>query len=1397
MTPPRDPDEVEPTLVPDTPARAPAGLPRNSARPAKPVEDTPQHPGAADQTLDIPTPPSTEATDPSARLAVPSAPVPGTADKSTDTKAGADATLIPGPAGSAAGETSATVTDSAHPGIKTSAAEASATLILPPDHAGAADGSSGPLGSDTVRISISTGPSGGPGSSPAVSGTMVGRFALQDLHASGGLGEVFKARDTELNREVAVKRIKSRYADDASSRRRFLTEAELTAKLDHPGVVPVFGLVNDVRGRPCYAMRFIRGETLKDEIERYYGAQKTENREQKTENRSQKTDDRQQKSEDRGKTEATPADTNVPRSVVFRHLLARFIATCQAIAYAHSRNIIHRDIKPANVMVGTFGETLVVDWGLAKALDDGPDFDRVMKAAAAAGFRHDPEATELPSHMTLAGTAVGTPAYMAPEQATGEINKVGPRADVYALGATLYVILTGKPPFSGKSTAEVLDLVRRGVYEPASTVNPDCPKPLDAIAQKAMALRPQDRYATALELAADVERWLSDEPVSCYRDPFFARLARWARRHPARVAAAVSLLLAGVLAAAGVAWAISEGEKRTREEQKKTAAERDNVREQEKKTAAALRVVTEKGEQIGAQNMKITAQNVRIEVGRKLATQRYEKAVAAYNVLVNDIDKKLADRAGTHDLRKTLLLNATDGLKQLVAEEGPDSADHTLVAAYRQMGDVYQRLGETAKARENFQLAVDRARNVHSEAQKGTDADRRAADHDLGRSLDKLAGILLRAGDTKTALERIDEAIAVLTPLAEDKTNIAAQQDLAAARARRAEILLERGETGKAILDSDAALAVRKRLFEAAPGDLERKRAYAASLGAVTALQLLTGRTKDALESARTRVKILTEVGSALKDRPDVAREMAEAYALFGDVYLERSEVTKAAASYRSGVNALKEVIAVDPKNAGARAELAALYGKLASAQLRTGELLEAVDTAAEGQKFALELQKSDPDSARSQRDLALAREQYGDALLAAGRTDEGIAEYTEARALLRRLSAADPESARAKLDLARGLERFGDGCMAKRDLAGALAAFEESVKLRREAAQKDTGSASARRDLAVGLYKLADAHWSAGKLSAANGWATEATDLFVNLAAADPDSAQLQRDIALAYGKWGHILAAGGHTTGALIVWLSSLDRCEKLAKLDPANAQAREDEATATERLASFYAATGNTDRALVSARVAVDMWTVVGDGEERTKAGRRRLALAMLRCGDMSVEGREFRTASDWYAKAKKEVSAPAGDLLLDQVGKQVAEQQEYMKAVQAALVRPVDVMEAPASVRVPALRTAINIELRADHPTTAGAAATQLVKIATAPADIFAAARAFACCAAANRGTDDAKNDYATDAVVQLKRAITEGFRDAGALSGPEWDAVRKRAKDFAQVRDELEKMKGEK
>src|SRR5262245_29118003 len=252
------------------------------------------------------------------------------------------------------------------------------------------------------------GPDGPATLGPAVPTPASGATRYRRLrpHARGGLGEVHVARDEELGREVALKQIQERFADHPGSRARFLREAEITGHLEHPGVVPVYGLGVYPDGRPYYAMRLVKGESMQEAITRFHQA-------------------------DEGRRD--PGE----RSLALRELLGRFVAVCDAVAYAHSRGVIHRDLKPSNVMLGEYGESLVVDWGLARLLDrpDPEETTPCVPVTLSRGSR-GAAATEL-------GQAVGTPAFMSPEQARGEHDRAGPASDVFSLGGTLYAVLTG------------------------------------------------------------------------------------------------------------------------------------------------------------------------------------------------------------------------------------------------------------------------------------------------------------------------------------------------------------------------------------------------------------------------------------------------------------------------------------------------------------------------------------------------------------------------------------------------------------------------------------------------------------------------------------------------------------------------------------------------------------------------------------------------------------------------------------------------------------------------------------------------------------------------------------------------------------------------------------------
>jgi eukaryotic-like serine/threonine-protein kinase len=332
------------------------------------------------------------------------------------------------------------------------------------------------------------------------------------LHATGGLGEIFAALDTDLHRRVALKQIQKIHAMNSHSRERFVAEAEITGNLEHPGIVPVYGLGTDPLGRPYYAMRLVEGETLSTAIHRFHAG----------------------------------PDADFMGSE-FRWLLRRFMDVCNPVAYAHSRGILHRDLKPANIMLGSFGETLVMDWGIAKVISRRESGEAIAGGTPTLPVDPDEHRRTGNGLLTLDGQAVGTPAFMSPEQAAGRLDGVGPASDVYSLGATLYVMLTDQTPFSGEGE-QILEDVRNGRLAPPRAVKAKVPRALEAICLRAMALEPARRYESASALAEDIERWLADLAVMAWKDPWFDRSRRWVGRHQPFVAGCAAALGVALLA---------------------------------------------------------------------------------------------------------------------------------------------------------------------------------------------------------------------------------------------------------------------------------------------------------------------------------------------------------------------------------------------------------------------------------------------------------------------------------------------------------------------------------------------------------------------------------------------------------------------------------------------------------------------------------------------------------------------------------------------------------------------------------------------------------------------------------------------------------------------------------
>jgi eukaryotic-like serine/threonine-protein kinase len=268
----------------------------------------------------------------------------------------------------------------------------------------------------------------------------------------GGMGAVYLAEDRELDRLVAIKVLNTpEITEDVGN--RMIREAQIIARLEHPGIVPVHDVGTLPDGRIFYAMKYVRGSRL---------------------------------------------DEYVAQGASLRDRLRKFQSVCDAVAFAHAHGVIHRDLKPQNIMIGSFGEVLVLDWGIAKIRDDPPSSESSA------------------STQTMEGTVIGTRHYMSPEQARGEIDQLDERSDIYALGAVLYFLLNDQPKVS---------------------------KAVRAICSKAMASEKDDRYAAASELSADVGRLLDAEPVSAYRENAFERVSRWVSKNRFLVLLVLAYLL--------------------------------------------------------------------------------------------------------------------------------------------------------------------------------------------------------------------------------------------------------------------------------------------------------------------------------------------------------------------------------------------------------------------------------------------------------------------------------------------------------------------------------------------------------------------------------------------------------------------------------------------------------------------------------------------------------------------------------------------------------------------------------------------------------------------------------------------------------------------------------------
>ena len=336
-----------------------------------------------------------------------------------------------------------------------------------------------------------------------------GRYQCTEELGRGGMGVVVRARDRSLGRDVAIKLLKE--PDRPGRLRRFLREAQVSGQLAHPNIVPVHDFGIDATGRVYFTMQLIEGRTLAAHLD-----------------------------------DLREGRVGFPLPRLVRIL----VQICNAIELAHSRDVIHRDLKPCNIMIGSYGEVLVMDWGLARVVESHGQVSIDRSPSSIDSNEGDEQ------ELTLEGSVLGTPAYMSPEQAEGHNSSLDPRSDIYSLGALLYELLTLRAPIIGRDVRDVIEKVRSGAIDRPSTVSPKdrpVPRDLEAVVMRAMAHQPGERYQKVADLRRDLEAWLDGRAVSARSLPITELMVMAFRRH--RVVALTSIALL-VVAIGGLTWAM-------------------------------------------------------------------------------------------------------------------------------------------------------------------------------------------------------------------------------------------------------------------------------------------------------------------------------------------------------------------------------------------------------------------------------------------------------------------------------------------------------------------------------------------------------------------------------------------------------------------------------------------------------------------------------------------------------------------------------------------------------------------------------------------------------------------------------------------------------------------------
>jgi serine/threonine-protein kinase len=841
------------------------------------------------------------------------------------------------------------------------------------------------------------------------------RFRKLRPFDAGAIGEIWLALDMQLQREVALKELQERHNDDPQKKGRFLVEGRVTGILEHPGIVPVYSLGIDKQKHPYYAMRMVRGESLKQAIKKIH-----EN------NRTAKSFSRQ--------------------DLGFCGLLRRFSDVCITVAYAHSRGVLHRDLKPDNVMLGKYGETYVVDWGMARVVGSRPEqYSRISEEVIR------PVRTNVDS-ATKYGSFLGTPGFMSPEQADGRLDEMGPTADVYSLGAILYYLLTDHVPISSNSLTDFLIKVSTGDFPSPRELNPSTPKPLVEVCLKALSIGPEDRYQSARDLANEIDRWLADEPVQAASETPLEKLGRFVRHNYRWLVPVCAASLLVALTACIAAFSINQARARAEasalaEREAKQQAERNFIKARETVDTWLI------GYNDALQNIPIAGlQSIRARM-LELAANEYEAFVAEQVedptlrieqgktlIRLGSIYRMLGrfDEAKTKYQRGIQVLNGFEGSQPI----GRQDISSTVALAHGMLALLYADQGDLGSSEKEFEKGFQELGQSIRSPTLGEEFQA-----PLTTLWTNWGGVLAKSGD----FERADRAFQQALKLGEASLN-SSPEDL---NARRALATAQIGSGQIMLVQGDARAAAN--IFEKATKYLDA--AVLLDGDSVQNLQLViaansyfaissrrTGQCEHEVRAYLAAIDAAKKLAQLQPEVPSFRANLAMMKTNLGQAYLEQYEMKKAKATLVEAVEILTGLVAQSPAVPNYRESLATTLANLAQIEQTIGEFDTATRLVNRAENEIEDLINAFPDVEAYQERAAVLKSTHAQILFQQHRLDESLKEFKSAEQILSKLDSQQPNIDR-QLVMAMVLLRHGQ-TLQETDPKAAAQLFTQSHRI-------------------------------------------------------------------------------------------------------------------------------------------------------------------------------------------------------------------------------------------------------------------------------------------------------------------------------------------------------------